>query len=139
MLSLEKYSELLNELNRILSAFLAIEKAMLNCGMRPFDFNESTEQIQSIEKAILHIKEKLYYNIKQSEGNYSINTAITYIDNLLKSISQLGFISAKLARKANGEKYGFFAYRKDLKIYNNNEKARESLGSQLNNTLSQPW
>lgn len=139
MLSFENYSELLHELNRTLSAFLSIEKAMLNCGLRPFDFHESTKQIQSIENETLQIKEKLFPHISQSEGNQSINTAITYIDNLLKSISQLYAISAKLAKKANGEKYGYFAYRKDLKIYNNYEKTRESYGSQLNTTLREPW
>jgi hypothetical protein len=139
MLLFEKYSELLHQLNRTMSAFLSIEKTMLNCGLRPFDFDESTKQIQSIKNEILHIKEKLYHHISQSEGSASINTALTYIDNLLKSISQLCTISAKLAKKANGGTYGFFAYRKDLKIYNNYEKIRGSLGAQLNSTLRQPW
>jgi uncharacterized protein Yka (UPF0111/DUF47 family) len=139
MLSFENYSELLHQLNRTLSAFLSIEKAMLNCGLRSFDFDESTEQIQLIENEILHIKGKLYHHIIQPEGSSSINTALIYIDNLLKSISQLCSISAELAKKANGGKYGFFAYRKDLKIYKNYEKTRESYGTQLNNTFSCPW
>jgi hypothetical protein len=139
MLSFENYSELLQELHKSLSDFLSIEKSMLNCGLRPFDFHEATKKIQSIENETLHIKEKLDSHISQSEGNKSINMAITYINNLLKSISQLHAISAKLEEKANGGEYGFFAYRKDLKIYDKCEKTRESYGSQLNITLKELW
>jgi len=139
MLSFENYTELLHELNSNLTVFLSIEKAMLNCGLRPFDFKNSTKKIESIKNETLHIKEKLHHHKGQSKGNHSIDTALTYTNYLLKSINQLCTISSKLAKKANGEKYGFFAYRKDLKIYKNYEKDRESYGTQLNIALSHPW
>ena len=140
MLTFEKYTEYIHELNQILSIFLSVEKELMNCGLSPLNFNESTEQIKLIEDAVIHLKEMFSEYVNQSEGNYSINTAITYVDHLLESIGQLKTISRNLALKANREgKYGFFAYKKDLKIYKNKEKIRESFGSQLNSALSRPW
>lgn len=139
MLSFEEYTVLIQLLNRYLSEFISIEKAMVNCGLRAFDFNKSTNQIETITAATIDLKEKLFQYKNQPEGNYSINTAITYIDHLLKSMNQLFNISGNLARKANGKKYGFFAYRKDLQEYKNNEKDRESFGNQLNSALNRGW
>jgi hypothetical protein len=139
MLSFEEYTALMQLLNRYLSEFISIENAMMNCGLRAFDFNQSTNQIKAITTSTIDLKEKLFHYKNQPEGNYSINTAITYVDHLLKSMNQLCNISGNLARKANGEKYGFFAYRKDLKEYKNNENVRESFGNQLNSTLNRGW
>jgi hypothetical protein len=139
MLSFEEHTELLQLLNRYLSEFISIENAMMNCGLHAFDFNESTNQIKTITGATIDLKEKLFEYKNQPDGNYSINTAITYVDHFLKSMNQLCNISTNLARKANGGKYGFFAYRKDLKEYKNNEKVREAFGNQLNSTLGRGW
>lgn len=139
MLSFEEYTELMQLLNQYLSKFVSIETTMMNCGLSAFNFNESTNQIQTITGANIELKEKLFQYKNQPEGNYSINTAITYVDYLLESMNQLGNISANLAKKANGEKYGFFTYRNDLKKYKNNEKIREAFGNQLNSALGRSW
>ncbi len=139
MLSYEEYTELIQLLDQYLSEFISIENRMMNCGLSAFNFTESTNQIQIITQATIELKEGLYQFKNQPEGNYSINTALNYLYHLLESMNQLGNISANLARKANGGKYGFFANNKDLKKYESNEKIRQSFGSQLNSALNRSW
>jgi hypothetical protein len=112
----------------------------MSCGIRkPFDFNASSSRLVEISTAVRAIRESLSKFANQRDGNYSINTAITYIDLLLASIGQLTAISQNLAKKANGMKYGFLAYRKELRDYRKKEDSRAAMGDELNSAFSRPW
>jgi hypothetical protein len=139
-LSYDQYREVMYSLNGHLSEFVSVEDAIMSCGIRkPFDFNASSSRLIEIDTGVRAIRESLSTFVNQPDGNYSINTAITYIDLLLASIEQLTAISQNLAKKANGMKYGFLAYRKELKDYRRKEDVRVAMGDELNSALSRPW
>lgn len=139
-LSYDQYREAMYSLNSHLTEFVSVENTIMSCGIRkPFDFNASSSRLIEIDAGVRALRESLSKFANQTDGNYSINTAITYIDLFLASIGQLTTISQNLAKKANGMKYGFLAYRKELKDYRRKEDTRAATGEELNSALSRPW
>lgn len=139
-LSYDQYREVMNSLNSLLSEFVSVENSIMSCGLtKAFDFNASTSALVEIDLAVKEIHRLISAFSNQQNGNYSINTAITYIDLLIASIEQLALISENLANKAKGMKYGFFAYRKDIKDYKKKENSRAAMGDQLNSAFSRSW
>jgi hypothetical protein len=139
-LSYDQYREAMCSLNSHVSEFVSVENAIMSCGIRrPFDFNASSSRLLEISTAVSAMRESLSEFTNQRDGDYSIDTAITYIDLLLASIGQLTAISQNLAKKANGMKYGFLAYRRELRDYRRKEEIRVAMGGELNSVFSRPW
>lgn len=67
------------------------------------------------------------------EDSLMLKSTNDYLEILKVRIEILNEILTKLNNKANniGEKYGYFSYRKDLKMLNELEKRTESVGEKL--------
>jgi hypothetical protein len=139
-LSYDQFRAAMCSLNDHLTDFVSVENAIMSCGVRtPFDFHAASSKLIEIDASVIAVRESLFLFVNQQAGNYSIDTAIRYIDLLLASIRQLTAISQNLAKKANGETYGFLAYRRDLRDYRRKEKSRVAMGDALNSAFSRPW
>lgn len=135
----EEFRSVTRKLDDCLSAFLAIGKNLTRVKIAPIDFSHYQANLSQIEEYALQLRGQLFPHINQSEGNYAINTAITFIDCLIESNGKLTEICSNLQRKASGGSYGLFQYRRDLKDYESKENARELAGSQLNSAMRRPW
>ncbi len=139
MMTYEEFRSILRELDDCLRAFIVIGNSLTRKQFSPIDFSHYQSQLSRIENEALHLRRQLFPYINQPEGNYAINTAITFIDCLIESDGKLTEICSNLQRKASGGSYGFFQYRKDLKDYESKENARELAGSQPNSAMHRPW
>ena len=118
---------ILIELNAALSRYIEVHDSVFTQKFgQKIDYDNLVEKLRTVSDTLNKLK------LAEFENSNLNNAVDIYIDALLITINQLSIIITKLEEKANGGGYGFFAYRKDLKVYNNLEKQHASLGSSLN-------
>lgn len=117
----------LSKLNNTLSQYIEIHDAVFTQRIgQVVDYPTLFDGLNVVSSELEIAKN---FEISDTELSEAVQT---YLAALYTAVLQLIHIMKNLMIKAEGGKYGFFAYRKSIKLYNELEKRRIELGNVLN-------
>jgi hypothetical protein len=158
----DDYTKSLPILRGIVKRVIEVEKAVLNCGLKAFDFGaaaialrECVSEASALRDAYvkdLEFKKAGQSNIHKDfettarrECNYhcirfwAIEATIEYLTALNMAASCMVDLADGLNHKAKGGKFGYFAYRRLYKEHKSLDKIRHQAWQLLDVAHQQKW
>lgn len=131
MINSEHVKVQLNNLNESLTLYIRVHDDVFQQKLgAKLDYESMLSKLNEAMGIAKNVSSKLIGDLDES------HVAVLYTNRLLETQKQLHHIVDKLRKKAQGEKYGFFEYIKDLKEYKKLEASYYDLGNDLNRFFS---
>lgn len=157
-----EYIESLSTLGGIAKRVYEEEKAVLNSGLKAFDFSAAAASLRECVSEVLELREfyildlehkkegqsnldKGFEALAKRDGNFhfvrfwAIEATAEYITSLVMAASAMIDLTERLDAKAKGEKFGFFEYRRLYKEHKQLDKIRHQASKQFKTACKHKW